>query len=76
MIRRAASASFLLAAFVSVVPAADEARLDWPREYDTSQGKLILYQPQLTAWTDYEELEARAAIATPCGGSLSIRKRR
>ena len=36
----------------------------WPREYSNEKGaKLILYQPQVTEWEEFERLEARVALA-------------
>ena len=50
-------------------PTEGEWRLDWPREYtDDSGAKLILNQPQITAWNDYEVLHALiATVYTPPG---------
>jgi hypothetical protein len=36
---------------------------DWPRDFDLPAGKLIVYQPQIDAWTDYKLVKARSAIA-------------
>ncbi len=38
--------------------------LEWPRTYSWSDGaKLVLYQPQITAWEEYAKIESRLALA-------------
>src|ERR671912_9462 len=34
---------------------------DWPRSYETGNGRMILYQPQFTEWTDFKSIEALVA---------------
>ena len=34
---------------------------DWPRSYDTGKGRMIIYQPQFTEWTNFKSIEALAA---------------
>ena len=42
---------------------ADEI-VDWPREHSYLDGsKLVLYQPQIESWENYERLEGRLALA-------------
>jgi hypothetical protein len=43
--------------------AAVASDLGWPREYVNENGKLVLYQPQVTSWDDFSRLEARMALA-------------
>ncbi len=33
----------------------------WPRSYETGKGRMILYQPQFTGWTDFKDIEALVA---------------
>lgn len=33
----------------------------WPRTYETGRGRMILYQPQFTEWTDFKSIEALVA---------------
>lgn len=33
----------------------------WPRSYETGKGRMILYQPQFTEWTDFKSIEALVA---------------
>jgi uncharacterized protein YgiM (DUF1202 family) len=40
----------------------------WPRSYETGKGRMILYQPQFTEWTDFKTIEALVAaqfVRTP-----------
>ncbi|MGO4525172.1 SH3 domain-containing protein [Microvirga sp. 2MCAF35] len=34
---------------------------DWPRSYEIGTGRMILYQPQFTEWTDFKSVDALAA---------------
>ncbi|WP_210161016.1 SH3 domain-containing protein [Microvirga lotononidis] len=34
---------------------------DWPRAYEVGKGRMILYQPQFTEWTDFKTIEALVA---------------
>src|SRR5438132_2998897 len=41
----------------------------WPRERTNEQGRLIYYQPQVDAWTNFKDLDFRMAFSlTPKGG--------
>jgi len=41
----------------------------WPRQRTNEQGRLIYYQPQVDAWTNFKELDFRMAFSlTPKGG--------
>ena len=43
---------------------------DWPREHTYLDGsKLVLYQPQIESWEDYEHLEGRMALAFEPAGA-------
>ena len=33
----------------------------WPRAYDTGKGRMVLFQPQFTEWTDFKMIEALVA---------------
>ena len=33
----------------------------WPRSYEVGKGRIILYQPQFTEWTDFKTIEALVA---------------
>ena len=33
----------------------------WPRAYETGRGRMVLFQPQFTAWTDFKTIEALLA---------------
>ena len=33
----------------------------WPRGYETGNGRMVLYQPQFTEWTDFKTIEGLAA---------------
>ncbi|MCG7394380.1 SH3 domain-containing protein [Microvirga sp. ACRRW] len=53
---------------------------DWPRSYETGKGRMILYQPQFTEWTDFKSIEALAAAqflktpeATPVFGVIGLK---
>src|SRR5947199_920745 len=42
----------------------------WPRERTNEQGRLIYYQPQVDAWTNFKDLDFRMAFSlTPKGGT-------
>ena len=45
----------------------------WPRQLTRPGGKLILYQPQVDDWKNYQEVDARLAFAlTPTGGKTHV----
>jgi len=45
----------------------------WPREYVNDGATILLYQPQVDSWEDYETLVMRAAVAvTPKGASEAV----
>src|SRR6516165_5211859 len=45
----------------------------WPREHDRDGARLIVYQPQVDAWTNFQNLSWRMAISiTPKGATKEI----
>jgi hypothetical protein len=50
----------------SAAPPADQG---WPRQRTNEHGKLVYYQPQVDAWTNFKDLSFRMAFSlTPKGG--------
>ncbi|CAH1694821.1 SH3b domain-containing protein [Hyphomicrobiales bacterium] len=52
----------------------------WPRFYSTAKGRMILYQPQFTEWTDFKTIDALVAAeldrgndGTPAFGVIGLR---
>jgi hypothetical protein len=52
----------------------------WPRAYDTGTGRMILYQPQFTEWTNFKTIEAlvaaqfvKAPDANPVFGVIGLK---
>ena len=55
----------------TAAPPAEPAEMDpgWPREFTSSGGKLLTFQPQVDEWKDFKEITWRMALAvTPTGG--------
>ena len=45
----------------------------WPREKSNAGGSITYYQPQLDAWKDFKQLEARMAVSIrPKGGQPTV----
>ena len=45
----------------------------WPRQITKPGGKLVLYQPQVDSWTNYQQVDARMAFTiTPTGGKSHV----
>ena len=45
----------------------------WPRTIIKPGGTLVLYQPQIDAWKDYQEVDSRMAFTiTPTGGKQQV----
>ncbi|MBB3018786.1 hypothetical protein FHR70_001840 [Microvirga lupini] len=45
----------------------------WPRAYEVGQGRMVLFQPQFTEWTDFKTIEALVAaqyLRTPDGNPV------
>ena len=41
----------------------------WPRQRTNEQGRMVYYQPQVDAWTNFKQLDFRMAFSlTPKGG--------
>lgn len=58
----------LLAALVLLAGQADE--LDWPRTFEDGGARVVVHDPQVDAWDDFEKLKARSAVAVrPAAGS-------
>jgi hypothetical protein len=52
----------------------------WPRAYDNEKGRMILYQPQFSEWSDFKTIEAlvaaqflKAATANPAFGVIALK---
>ena len=45
----------------------------WPREITRPSGKLVLYQPQVDDWKNFQQVDARMAFTvTPTGGTSHV----
>ena len=51
----------------------NKVRDGWPRSYEIGKGRMVLFQPQFTEWTDFKTIEAlvaaeyvRAPECKPC----------
>lgn len=45
----------------------------WPRQINKPGGKLVLYQPQVDDWQDFQQLDARMAVTiTPPGDKMHV----
>ena len=63
--------SFVLILLSTLIAWAQDAR--WPRQLTKPGGKLILYQPQVDDWKNYQELDARLAFTlTPANGQSHV----
>ena len=70
-IRRVAWTVALLLA--SVAPAALAQDQGWPRQRAEGGNTLVIYQPQVDDWKDFQELSWRMAISlTPKGGKAAV----
>ncbi len=66
VMRRLTAYLLLLFGIPSLLIAQDPG---WPRELTQKGARVVYYQPQIDAWHDYRQLEARMAILlTPAGG--------
>ena len=62
--------------FVMMAVAATAAADDpiWPRQITKPGGKLVIYQPQVDDWKDFQQVDARMAFTiTPTGGKSTRR---
>jgi hypothetical protein len=61
---------FGMAALAVIVAAEDPI---WPRQIAKPGGKLVLYQPQIDDWQDFQKLDGRMAFTiTPTGGKTHV----
>ena len=52
----------------------------WPRSYDVGNGRMVLFQPQFTEWTDFKTIDAlvaaqylKAPDANPLFGVIGLK---
>ena len=58
---------------VALVGVATAEVLTWPRQITKPAGKLVLYQPQVDDWQNFQQLDGRMAFAiTPTGGKTHV----
>ena len=56
--------------FVAVTAAQDQG---WPRTITKPGGTVVLYQPQVDSWNNYQQVDARMAFTlTPTGGKSHV----
>ena len=56
--------------FVAAAMAQDQG---WPRQFTKPGGKVVLYQPQVDDWENYQKVDARMAFTiTPTGGKSHV----
>lgn len=62
---RIPSQLFVLMGAALCIPAAQVAAEDvgWPRKFEKNGTEIILYQPQVDAWTNYAHIEFRSAVS-------------
>ena len=66
-----AIATFVLILFSTIIAGAQDA--GWPRQLTRPGGKLVLYQPQVDDWKNYQEVDARMAFTlTPTSGQSHV----
>ena len=61
--------------FVMMTVAATAAADDpvWPRQITKPGGKLVIYQPQVDDWKDFQQVDGRMAFTiTPTGGKTHV----
>ena len=73
---RSKTSTTVIAAFVFVLLSAMATWAQdagWPRQLSKPGGKLVLYQPQVDDWKNYQEVDARLAFTiTPTGGKSHV----
>jgi hypothetical protein len=63
---------FLMVMFVAALSPAQDAGA-WPRQITKPGGTIILYQPQVDDWENYQQVDARMAFnLTPTGGKSQV----
>ena len=69
----AAMSVLLLLPTLTLVLGASAQDPGWPRQITKPSGKLVYYQPQVDAWTNYQTLDARLAFTiTPTDGKTHV----
>jgi len=56
----------------AATPTSTAADPGWPREHNRDGTRLIICQPQVDAWTNFEDLSWRMAVALTPKGSKEI----
>ncbi len=73
VLKTAKQLSLLFALGVLFVAAAIAQDPGWPRTIAKPSGNLVLYQPQVDDWKNYQEVDARMAFTlTPTGGKSHV----
>ncbi len=68
---RTAIATFVLILLSTSIAVAQDA--GWPRQLTRPGGKLVLYQPQVDDWKNYQEVDVRMAFTlTPASGQSHV----
>src|SRR5208283_6127649 len=64
---------FLFLLLLSATTLSPSQDLGWPRTITKPGGKLVLYQPQVDDWKNYQQVDVRMAFAiTPTGGKSHV----
>ena len=62
---------FFVVMAVAATAAADDPV--WPRQITKPGGKLVIYQPQVDDWKDFQQVDGRMAFTiTPTGGKAHV----
>ena len=73
VLRTARTVSILFALSVLLVAATGAQDQGWPRQFTKPGGKVVLYQPQVDDWNNYQQVDARMAFTiTPTGGKTHV----
>ena len=72
--RKSAKNVSLLCALIVLFAATTIAQdAGWPRQITKPGGKVVLYQPQVDSWNNYQQVDARMAFTiTPTGGKSHV----
>src|SRR5271166_1652492 len=73
-LRKLSTISFVLFLMMLLSAASSVAQQGrWPRTIIKPGGTLVLYQPQVDAWKNYQEVDFRMAFTiTPAGGKQQV----
>ena len=72
-LKTAKQLSLLCALAVLFAAAAMAQDQGWPRQFTKPGGKVVLYQPQVDDWKNYQKVDARMAFTiTPTGGKSHV----